>query len=387
MDVDGVAAWHATFAGDVLDKAVIIVTHNQGVMQELLELLVGAQVHHVCRHGGAQRAEAPWEGIRGVGEEGVARRHIAVVDHEVSVVYHAISSSYASRTPVAVQDLVHLTVGVNRAAHFGDDLAERLDDAVHATLGVPDPIGDLQIGERRIDCGNARRVTTDEERVETERLLHMGLLEELADPPFKEADRIKTRHGREELDEVLQVQEILAARDENPFAMDRTRRGEEGLELIGVVVRELAHLGEQLLTIATKVKVPIFARPEDAIARLQLAQRDVVRHLLAGCGVDLFKEPGHGDERWAGVEGVAALLNARGAAANLGAGLQDGDLPAVGEEADGRGEAAEAAPHDDRRSTPLRHGPPSTRRGGSAPCGYYRRGAARGALSTNRPSH
>ena len=103
----------------------------------------------------------------------------------------------------------------------------------------------------------------------------------------------------------------------------------------------------------------IFARPEDAVARLQLAQRDVVRHLLASCGVDLFEEPGHGDERGAGVEGVAALLDARGAAANLGAGLQDGDLPAVGEEADSRGEAAEAAPHDDRLSTPLRHGPSS----------------------------
>ena len=195
----------------------------------------------------------------------------------------------------------------------------------------------------------------------------MGLLEELADPPFKEADRIKTRHGREELDEVLQIQEVLATRDENPFAVDRTRRGEERLKLISVVVGELAHLGEQLLAIATKVKVAIFARPEDSIARLQLAQRDVVRHLLARRGVDLFEEPRHGDERWAGVEGVTALLNARGAAANLGAGLQDGDLPTVGEEADGRGEAAEPAPHDDRRSTPLRHGPPSTPRGGQRP--------------------
>ena len=186
----------------------------------------------------------------------------------------------------------------------------------------------------------------------------MRLLEELADPPLEEADRVKARHGGEELDEVLQVQEVLAARDEDPFAVDRARCGQERVELVSVVVRELAHLGEQLLAVTTEVKVTIFARPEDAVARLQLAQRDVVRHLLARCGVDLFEEPGHGDERWASVKGVAALLDARGAAADLGAGLQDGDLPAIREEADSRREAAEAAPHDDRRSTPLCHEPP-----------------------------
>ena len=112
-------------------------------MQELLELLVGAQVHHVRRHGGAQRTEAPWEGIRSVGEQRVARGHIAVVDHKVGVVYDTIGSSYAGRSPVAVQDLVYLAVGVNRAAHLGDDLAERLNDAVHAAFRVPDPIGNL----------------------------------------------------------------------------------------------------------------------------------------------------------------------------------------------------------------------------------------------------
>ena len=149
--------------------------------------------------------------------------------------------------------------------------------------------------------------------------------------------------------------------------MDRTRRGQERVELIRVVVRELAHLGEQLLAVAPEVEVAILACPEDAIARLQLAQRDVIRHLLARRGVDLFEEPGHGDERWASVEGVAALLNARGAAADLRAGLQDGHLPAIREEADGRGEAAEAAPHDDRRSTPLRHGPPSLLAAGAVP--------------------
>ena len=112
--------------------------------------------------------------------------------------------------------------------------------------------------------------------MEAERLLHMRLLEELADPSLKEADRIKARHGGEELDEILQVQEVLATRDEDPFAVDRTRRCEERVELIRVVVRELAHLGEQLFAIAPEVEVAILARPEDAVAGLQLAQRDVV---------------------------------------------------------------------------------------------------------------
>ena len=132
--------------------------------------------------------------------------------------------------------------------------------------------------------------------MEAERLLHMRLLEELADPSLKEADRIESRHGWEELDEVLQVQEVLATRDKNPFAVDRTRCGQERLKLIGVVVGELAHLGEQLLAVAAKVEVAIFACPEDAISRLELAQGDVIRHLLARCRVDLFKEPRHGDQ-------------------------------------------------------------------------------------------
>ena len=276
MNVDGVASWHATFAGHILDEAVIVIANYKGVMQQLLEFLVGSQVHHVRRHGGTQWTEAPWEGIRGIGEEGIARRDVAVVDHQVGVVYDTVRGAYAGGTPVAMQDLIHLAVGVDHATHLGNDLAERLNDAVHATLGVPDPIGDLQIGKRRIDGWHARRVTTDEERVESERLLHMRLLEELTDPSLKEADRIEARHGWEELDEVLQVQEVLATRDEDSLTVDCTRRGEECLELIRVVVRELAHLGEELLAVAPEVEVAILVRPEDAIARLQLAQGDVV---------------------------------------------------------------------------------------------------------------
>jgi hypothetical protein len=64
---------------------------------------------------------------------------------------------------------------------------------------------------------------------------------------------------------------------------------------------------------------------------------------------------------------ISDLLNARGAAADLGAGFKDGDLPAIGEETDGSGEAAEAAPHDDRCSTPLRHGTPSVLAAGAVP--------------------
>ena len=236
MDVDGVAARHAALAGDVLDKAVIVITNHEGVMQELLKLLVGAQVEHVRRHGGAQWAEAPWEGIRSVGEKGITRRHITVVDHEVGVVHDTVRGAHTSCAPVTMQDLIHLAVGVDHAAHLGDDLAERFDDAVYATLGVPDAIGDLQVGKRRIDGGNARRIATDEERVETERLLHMWLLEELADPALEEANCIKACHRREELDKVLQVQEVLATGDENPLAMDRTGCSQERLELIGVIV-------------------------------------------------------------------------------------------------------------------------------------------------------
>ena len=59
-----------------------------------------------------------------------------------------IGGAHAGGAPVAMQDLIHLAVGVNRAAHLGDDLAERLNDAVDAALGVPDAIGDLQVGER-----------------------------------------------------------------------------------------------------------------------------------------------------------------------------------------------------------------------------------------------
>jgi len=132
--------------------------------------------------------------------------------------------------------------------------------------------------------------------VESKCLLYMRLFEKLADPSLKETDRIKARHGWEELDEVFQVQEVLATGDEDPFAVDRTRCGQERLKLIGVVIGEFAHLGEQLLAVATKVKVAIFARPEDAITRLELAQGDVIRHLLARCRVDLLKEPRHGDQ-------------------------------------------------------------------------------------------
>ena len=234
MDVDGVAAWHASIACHILDEAVVIVAHHKGVMQQLLKLPVCAEIHHVRRHGGAQRSEAPREEIGEIWKECIARRHITVVDHKICIVDRSISGPHANRASTTVQDLINFAVECNTAAHLIDDLSERLNDAVDATLGVPDAVSDLQVGECRIDCRDARRIATNEERVEPERLLHMWLLEELGNPTFKETDRIKLCHGGEELDEVGELQEVLATRDQNALTMNITRRCDEGIKLRGV---------------------------------------------------------------------------------------------------------------------------------------------------------
>ena len=122
---------------------MIVVTHNESVVEELLNLLVGAQVEHERRHGGAQRSKAPWDGVRCIWEKRVARRHVAVVDHKISVVNDTIRGSYAGGAAVPMQDLIHFAIRMNRSAHLFNDLAERFNNAVDATLGVPDAIGDL----------------------------------------------------------------------------------------------------------------------------------------------------------------------------------------------------------------------------------------------------
>ena len=63
MNVHGVTAWHASIARHVLDEAVVIVTDDKRVVQQLLELSVRAEIHHVRRHRGAKWAESPWEGV------------------------------------------------------------------------------------------------------------------------------------------------------------------------------------------------------------------------------------------------------------------------------------------------------------------------------------
>ena len=157
----------------------------------------------------------------------------------------------------------------------------------------------------------------------------MRLLEELADPSLEEADRIELRHRWEELDEVGKLQEVLSTGDQDPLAVNVARCAQEVVELRCICVRELLHLRTECRLVAPEIKVSIFACPEDAVARLQLTKRDVIRHLLARSGEDLFEKPWHGDQRRSRVEGVAPFADARGAPADLITGLEDGDLPAV----------------------------------------------------------
>ena len=264
--------------------------------------------------------------------------------------HRSIRGANTCCSPVTMNDLINLAVDQDAPAPLLNDLSEGFNNAVDAALRVPNPICNLQICEGRIYCRHARRISANEERVEPECLLHMRLLEELANPAFKEADRIKLRHCWEELDEVGKLQEVLSSRDQDPLTMNLARGAQEVVELRCIRGREFLHLGTQSRLVAPEIKVSIFARPEDAVARLKLAQRDVIRHLLARSGEDLFEKPWHGDQCGSRVEGVAPLADARGAPANLAAGLEDGDLPAVGEEANCRGEAAEAASHDERPS-------------------------------------
>ena len=163
MDVDRVAARHTAVPRHVLNEAVIVIANYERVVQQLLELPICAEVHHVRGHRGTEWAQSPRKYVRQIREEGITRGDIAVVDHKVCVVHRSIGGANTGRSPVAMDDLINLAVDQDASAPLLDDLGERLNDAVDATLRVPDPICNLQIGEGRVDGGDATRISANEE--------------------------------------------------------------------------------------------------------------------------------------------------------------------------------------------------------------------------------
>ena len=110
MNVHSVAARHAAIPRHVLDEAVIVIANYQRVVQQLLELPVRAEIHHVRGHRGAKWAQPPWEGVRQVREEGITCGDVAVVDHEVRVMHRSIGGANTGRSPIAMNDLINLAV-------------------------------------------------------------------------------------------------------------------------------------------------------------------------------------------------------------------------------------------------------------------------------------
>ena len=110
MDVDRVAARHTAIPRHILDEAVIVIANYERVVQQLLELPICAEVHHVRGHRGTEWAQSPRKYVRQIREEGITCGDIAVVDHKVCVMHRSIGGANTGRSPIAMNDLLNLAV-------------------------------------------------------------------------------------------------------------------------------------------------------------------------------------------------------------------------------------------------------------------------------------
>ena len=137
----------------------------------------------------------------------------------------------ATARPLAHEDLLRPVAAHDAAPAALDGPHERLDDRVGAAVGVPDAVGQLQVGQRGVHRRHAEGVAADVQRVEAEGLVHVRLGQVAARERRQVAGRPQPQHRRQQPQELRRALEGLAAGHEHGALVDAPRGVQEVVEV------------------------------------------------------------------------------------------------------------------------------------------------------------
>ena len=210
-------------------------------------------------------------------------------------------------------------------------------------IGIEDAAGDLDVRQERVDGQRLVGRKAEIERLEAERLLHPLILEVAADHLLQVAQRA-AGHDPEVGEVGHRRGPVHVPPDEpEPVAIHLARAGEVRQQ-VGPAARldRLTPLDEAIEDAAAVVTGAI--GKVDAVARVDLHQREVVLEPAADVAEELLPVLRHHHQRGAGIEGEALRFPATGTTAGLEMLLQYGHVPAGMRQAHRGGEAPDTRP-------------------------------------------
>jgi len=241
-------------------------------------------------------------------------------------------------------------VAAQRTALAFDEAHEPLHHGPHAAHRKMHAPFAFEKRDQAEDRTGRERIATDEQRMETQKLAQLRILDVLRDKAVDRAVAFEPQQCRRDLDHVEEraeglVDELFEADLENVLA-----RFDEALEPGDVGRIEFCDLRAHAVGVARIVEA--FAVLEaDLIERINRAQRQIVRHLAPAQGPELLKHMRGRDDGGAGIEGKAVLAEDGSAPTGLFELLEHGHPVAARPQPDrGREPAEAAADHDRMRS-------------------------------------
>src|SRR5215203_1315587 len=298
------------------------------------ELPFDAQVEHERRGRIVELLASPQQKVcvRRSGEElAVGVRKVRVGEHGVGL-YLVSNYYYAACPALGDDDTLDLAVQVESYAELGRKPLHRLDERIHPAFGEPEAVlGELRVGEERVDRRRLERGEAQIHRLQRESLPELLGSEELRDLAVVVAQRLR-----------LQQEPEVAQPEEVPGSLEvalHELRASEAVLVAGVFEEAVEARGDAWLY-AFEFVYQLGERTADG-QRIAVAERylvvgverheaDIVVQVAPGKAEELAVGICHQEERWACIEGEAFRLEPSHASADPGVLLEDFDLEAHG---------------------------------------------------------
>src|SRR5215203_4926035 len=282
------------------------------MVNHVTELPFDAQIEHERRGRVLELLASPQLEVfvRRSGEElAVGVRQVRVGEHGVGL-YLASLHHDAACPALGNDDTLDLAVQAEPYAKLGSKPLHRLDERIHPACGEPEAVlGELGVGEERVDRGRLERGEAEVHRLQGEGLPEFLRGEELRDLAVIIVDRLRLQQEPE----VAQPEEVLSPLEVALYELRASQavlvagvfeeaveaRGDAGLYAFELVYQ----LGERT---ADGQRIAVAERY--AVVGIERYKPDVVVQIAPCKAEELAIGVRHQEERWAGIEGEAFRL-------------------------------------------------------------------------------
>ena len=329
---------------NVAQKAAVARAHDHGVVVHVGKRAARAEIPDEQAHGVARACQpriGPAPALMPGEEFGVGPAGIGVGDNDVRRDMLAAGKAHAGGSIAFHGDLLDLCVQAHGTALPLHETDHGPDDGAGSAHGVMHAMLALEVADQRVVGRGGERISADQQRMKAEgdtQLLVAEIAGNLGVDRAVAAEPDDIRRGAQNGRETV---EWLVGQFAERHLVDFRVVHNEALEARDIGGFDARDLGTHRGKIRRRVEDAAVIKT-DLVERVDAAQVDVVRQVLAAQRPEFLEQVRRGDDGGPGIEGETVLPVDVGAAAWRIELFQQGDAVAARAEPDGRGKAAEA---------------------------------------------